>query len=215
MTVVVECDLRHLFGPARDQGQRPTCMAFAASDTHAAVRPNWEPLSCEYAYYHALRYDGGTPNDGATLPGMMMAIAQDGQPYEAAWPYLSVLPSDLTQWKPPTTVGQLFRRVSEMRRRATELYALLDGGSPVIVAMTFSKAFYKPGPDGIVTGSEPIIPALRHAVIAVGHGRQGNARLVLVRNSWGDLWGINGYAWLTESYLAPRIFALAIMKEKI
>jgi len=102
-----------------------------------------------------------------------------------------------------------------MRRRATELYALLDGGSPVIVAMTFSKAFYKPGPEGIVTGNEPIIPALRHGVIAVGHGRQGNARLVLVRNSWGDLWGINGYAWLTESYLTPRIFALAIMKEKI
>ena len=82
-------------------------MAFAASDTHAAVRPDWEPLSCEYAYYHALRYDGGTPNDGATLPGMMTAIAQDGQPYEADWPYLRVLPSDLAQWKPPTTVGQL------------------------------------------------------------------------------------------------------------
>jgi len=214
MAVSVDCDLRHLFGPARDQGSRPTCMAFAASDAHAAVRPGWEPLSCEYAYYHALHYDGGAPSDGATLPGMMVAIAQDGQPYEADWPYLSALPNDLTQWKPPATVGQLFRRGSEVRL-ATELYALLNGGSPVIVAMTLSKAFYTPGPEGIVTGSEPIIPALRHAVIALGHGRQGSERLVLVRNSWGERWGANGYAWLAESYLTPRIIALAIMKEKI
>jgi C1A family cysteine protease len=214
MAVTVECDLRHLFGPARDQEQRSTCMAFAASDTHAAVRPAWEPLSCEYAYYHALRYDSGTPGDGTTLSGMMTAIAQDGQPYEADWPYLSTLPSDLTQWKPPTKVGQLFRRASE-QRLATELYALLDDGSPVIVMMSLSKAFYKPGLEGIVTGNEPIIPTRRHAVIAVGHGRQGGEKLVLVRNSWGELWGVNGYGWLAESYLTPRIIALAIMKEKI
>lgn len=214
MAATVECDLRYLFGPARDQGQRPTCMAFAASDTHAAVRPGWEPLSCEYAYYHALRYDGGAPGDGTTLSGITTAIEKDGQPYEADWPYLSVLPTDLTQWKPPATVSQLFGRASELRL-ATELYALLDDGSPVIVVMTVSKAFYKPAPDGIVTGNEPIIPARRHAVIAVGHGRQGSEKLVLVRNSWGELWGVDGYAWLAESYLTPRIIALAIMKEKI
>ena len=30
-------DLRGNFGPARDQNPRPTCMAFAASDAHAAL----------------------------------------------------------------------------------------------------------------------------------------------------------------------------------
>jgi hypothetical protein len=189
-------------------------MAFAASDAHAAVRPGWEPLSCEYAYYHALRYDGGAPGDGTTLSGMMTAIAQDGQPYEGDWPYLSALPNDLTQWQPPATVGQLFRRASE-QRLAAELYALLDSGSPVIVMMTISRAFFLPEAGGIVARNEPIDPARRHAVIAVGHGRQGSEKLVLVRNSWGDLWGVNGYGWLAEPYLTPRIIALAIMKEKI
>src|SRR5258708_38222177 len=46
-------DLRSMFGPVRDQGQRPTCLAFAASDLHAAVRGAWAPLSCEYIFYHA------------------------------------------------------------------------------------------------------------------------------------------------------------------
>src|SRR5262249_7716506 len=162
---------------------------------------------------HALRHDGGTPGDGTTLSGMLTAIAQDGQPYEADWPYLSTLPSDLTKWKPPTTVGQLFRRSSE-KRLATELYTLLDSSSPVIVVMTLSSAFDRPGPGGIVARNEPVVSARRHAVIAVGHGRQNSARFVLIRNSWGELWGMNGHAWLAEAYLTPRIIALAILKEK-
>ncbi len=41
MTPVVQQDLRFRFGTARDQGARPTCLAFAASDTHAALRTPW------------------------------------------------------------------------------------------------------------------------------------------------------------------------------
>lgn len=214
MAVTVDCDLQHLFGPVRDQEARPTCMAFAASDTHASGRPGWEPLSCEYAYYYALQHDGGAPGDGTTLPGMLAAVAQEGQPQEQGWPYLSVLPNDLTQWKPPANVGQLFRRASE-EQQSTALYTLLDGGSPVIVVLAISNAFYRPDAEGVVTGNEPISRARCHAVIAVGHGWRDSERLIFVRNSWGDLWGLGGYAWLTEQHLIPRVIALAIMKEMI
>ena len=54
-------DLRGDLGPARDQDPRPTCMAFAASDAHGAARDGWEPLSTEWAYYHALKRDSGLP----------------------------------------------------------------------------------------------------------------------------------------------------------
>ena len=64
MEVTIDCDLRSMFGPVRHQGIRPTCMAFAASDAHAAVRPDWVPLSCEFAYFHALKRDGGTRATG-------------------------------------------------------------------------------------------------------------------------------------------------------
>jgi hypothetical protein len=88
MTIKIKKDLRHLFGPVRDQGQRPTCLAFAASDTHAALRGAWEPLSCEYIFFHAQRRAGRTAKDGATLPSMLEALRQDGQPHEAGWPAL-------------------------------------------------------------------------------------------------------------------------------
>jgi C1A family cysteine protease len=50
-----------------------------------------------------------------------------------------------------------------------------------------------------------------HAVIAVGHGQNGGKRLLLVRNSWGETWGHEGYAWVDCDYLAPRLSDFATM----
>lgn len=212
--VAVNCDLRWMFGPARDQGIRPTCMAFAASDTHAGVRPGWEALSTEFAYYSAVKRDGGGPEDGATLAGMLESIQEDGQPPEIKWPYLSAVPADVSLWTPPPTCAPLYRRASATRHaRFAEVLQLLDKGVPVIMTMNLSNAFYRPDEDGLVTSAEPSDPNRRHAVIAVGHGWNSAGRLVLVRNSWGPDWGIDGHAWLGEGYLAPRLYGLAEMRE--
>lgn len=84
--VAVKCDLGSLFGAARDQGDRPTCLAFAASDAHAALRAGWEPLSCEYAFYQAQRRSNRPPKVGARLPDMLDALRDDGQPQEKDGP---------------------------------------------------------------------------------------------------------------------------------
>src|SRR5262245_2292292 len=112
-SIVVRHDLRGRFGPARDQGARPTCLAFAMSDAHAAVMSPWSPLCCEYLFFHAKRRDKKPPHTGATMPAARAAFEQDGQPVESAWPYLGALPADLKQWKPPAKVGQLYRRASD------------------------------------------------------------------------------------------------------
>ena len=103
-------DLRHMFGPVRDQGQRPTCLAFAASDTHAGMRPGWEPLSSEFAFYRAQRRAGRPPTTGAILAHMLDALRLDGQPLEAGWPYQSATPASAATWVPPLSPGPLFGR---------------------------------------------------------------------------------------------------------
>jgi hypothetical protein len=74
MSVRVAIDLRPQFGPARDQGKRPTCLAFATSDAHAALRGAWQALSTEFAFYHAQRRGKRKPSEGATLPSILEAI---------------------------------------------------------------------------------------------------------------------------------------------
>jgi hypothetical protein len=49
----------------------------------------------------------------------------------------------------------------------------------------------------------------------LGHGTVDHHRAILIRNSWGPRWGDGGYAWLTESFLVPRMFAAATLMEDI
>ena len=214
---VILCDLRDMFGPARDQGGRPTCVAFAASDAHAALRDGWQPLSCEYAFYNAQRRSGRPPTRGSLLAAMVQTLREDGQPEEDAWPYATTAP-DPSAWAPPTTAVPLHGRDGAVMPKAVaDIVAALDEGRPVILLLMLSASFFRPGPDGVVGPAllEMPEPARRHAVIACGHGTIDGQPALLVRNSWGSGWGVGGYAWLTASFLAPRLFAAATLKEEV
>jgi hypothetical protein len=216
--IIVLKDLRPLFGEARNQGPRPTCLAFAGSDAHAALRPGWTPLSCEFAFYHAQRRAGRPPNRGALLSSMLEALREDGQPAESGWAYLAATPSDATSWMPPDDVGPLFGRAGETRKPSlNRIIQELEGDRPSILLLMLSRAFYAPSAEAVVypAAGEGPDPARRHAVIAVAHGTVDGERAILVRNSWGARWGVAGYGWLTEVFLAPRLFAAAILTENV
>ena len=211
-------NLGHLFGAVRDQGDRPTCLAFAASDVHAGLRESWVPLSCEFAFYHAQRRAGRPPTVGALLPAMLDALRRDGQPCEEGWPYLATPPADAASWQPPQDVGEVYRRAGEQGQNTVDdIIAELDQGRPVLVLMHLSISFDLAGLEGLVdapAGEQPDM-ARRHVVVAIGHGTHDGRRVILVRNSWGEGWGQGGHAWLTEDFLGPRVFRLAILTEDI
>lgn len=211
--ITVYHDLRGLFGPARDQAGRETCLAFALSDAHAAAlgKP-WTPLSCEYLFYHAKQRDKKPPQVGTTISAIQTALEHDGQPVERTWPYLKALPADLTQWKPPAKIGTVYRRATSKSGAAFDrVWNTVEDGQPVLLALTISAAFFVPDGDGVVDSEEAEDPHLRHAVVAVATGKRRKRQLLLVRNSWGDTWGLGGYAWLSERYIAPRIKAALII----
>ena len=215
--IEIQVDLRGLLGGARDQEARPTCLAFAATDAHAALREGWTPLSCEFAFYHAQRRAGRSPAQGALLSAMLAALRIDGQPGEQGWPYLATVPVDHRLWKPPAAVGTCYGRngiVGGMN--LAPVVTSLDQMRPVVLLTTLSHSFFLPGTNGVVdpANDESPEPSQRHAEVAVGHGTVDGAPSILVRNSWGVSWGIGGHAWLTEGFLKPRLFATAILTEE-
>lgn len=216
--VTILTDLRTELGAARNQGPRPTCLAFAASDAHAAVRPGWTPLSCEFVFYYAQRRAGRTPDSGATLTAMLATLREEGQPEETGWAYLPATPTDPVLWSPPAEVGPRFGRAGAPHGLAVDaIIGEIDAKRPVILLMMLSRSFYMPTPEGVIqpASGEAPEPARRHAVVAVGHGTIEGERAILVRNSWGPNWGIAGYGWLTEGFVMPRLFAAALLTEDV
>lgn len=218
MAATTHKDIQHFFGPARDQGERPTCLSFAVSDAHAALRGAWEPLSCEFLFYHAQCRGNRPPTVGSTLPDTLSALRNEGQPYEESWPYLETLPHDTAAWCPPAGIQEIFRRRGQEGDPAVgAIVDEIENERPPIVLMYLSQSFFFAGPDGIVDPPRTEAPerSQRHAVVAVAHGEVNGQRAILIRNSWGDGWAANGHAWLTESFLEPRVFRVAVLTEEV
>lgn len=205
-------DLRGAFGPIRDQGARPTCLAFAASDAHTVARADLIPLSSEYIYHCSQKRSGAGYDEGAYLPDMLDALREDGQPIESDWPYLPAVPADKSKYIPPTVLGKIFGRNAEQSQvRLDKIYDALDNSHAVIALISLTESFFNPPNDSIIEhyDRDAVFPTPRHAVIVVGYGDSSMGRVFLVRNSWGPTWAQSGYAWLTENYLSRHMFGLA------
>jgi hypothetical protein len=212
--VAIRSDLRAAFGPARNQGERPTCLVFALSDAHSAARGARDVLSAEHLYYHAVkRTAGGHPGKGVALPEACEALKVDGQSLESSWPYLAKLPSDLAHWAPPATAVRLFRRGTQLTNATIpEIIGRLTAGQPVVVIFLMGARFYVPA-DGLVESGPNDADIAYHAVVAVGHGRSAaDEDCLLIRNSWGEDWALEGYAWIAASYLEPRLTGTLVME---
>jgi hypothetical protein len=119
--------------------------------------------------------------------------------------------TDLIAWVPPKA-NPVFRRDSTTLAATIEtITTRINADEPVLFTMSISTAFYRPDSDGSIAAAEPLQPKRVHALVAVGHGHRGANRFVLVRNSWGEDWGLNGHAWVETNYLKPRLLRAATM----
>ena len=158
--ISISVDLRSLFGAARDQGARPTCLAFAASDAHSSRRGDCEPLSCEYAFFHAQRRSNRRPNDGTSLDSMLTALRLDGQPLENGWPYILGHVTE-SQWQPPAVVGPLYGRAGDSTNPSVEqILATLDSGAAVILLLMLSPSLLSAYARGDSEGSSWRVAAI-------------------------------------------------------
>lgn len=209
-------DLRARFGQVRDQGRRPTCMAFAMSAAHEFLQVSKDPLCPEWLYFHGIQISGDPPDAGLANQTAIAALKTHGQPNEEAWPYEPAgLPSP---WEPPKHTSPIYYADGDDSPFSVDqVIASLENENPTILSLLVDDTFFSWDTIGDVSviqnTSPPQDHESGHAVIALGHGLLNSRRHILVRNSWGPLWADDGHAWISEEYAANRTFGSISLRE--
>jgi len=76
-------------------------------------------------------------------------------------------------------------------------------GLAVLLGIRLFATWYAPSGDGrIALPASSAVALGGHAVLLVGYdGDAGATGYFIVRNSWGDDWGEEGYAYLPDTYI--------------
>ena len=193
----VEADLRQQFLAVRDQGPRPTCLAYAVSGAHECIGQFGEHLSPEYLYHYAK----SGRSRGCEFSRMAGTLANEGQPMEGDCPTQKAAPP--RSWRPPAGVTVYRRNSVPDSPGIDEVRASIAAGSPPVIGIQLPTGFYRPQQPYVVDDRGP--PRGYHAVVAIGYGQHNSHDVVLIRNSWGDSWAESGHAWLTESFLRVHL----------
>jgi hypothetical protein len=208
MSVIIEVDHRPNLCVVRDQGARPTCLAFATTAAHEFARRSKEPLSPEYLHYFA---SGRCTSVGVTFSEVARALKEEGQPTEIVCPYrLGGAPNG---WAPPVS-ADVYRRDNRTHQASvTKLYEVLRGGYVPVLGISLPKPFFAPVEPWVLTGEGQCLGM--HAVVAVGIGSYEQRGCFLVRNSWGTGWGKGGHVWLSEEFITRHMKALSTLTDEV
>lgn len=198
----IEVSHTHRFGPARHQGMRLTCLAFAASDLNRMFASAPEALSPEFLYQHAGAITPGwVAGDGLYLAPTLQAVGHPGQPLDIHYPYQPGAPTAVGTPVPPAGAAMYRSPLRPVAPTAKDVVNELRQGHAVGLVVESTLTLFKPV-DGVVAFTPDILPDRAHAVLAVGVGESSAGQIhVLVRNSWGVSWGLEGHAWLPEDYI--------------
>lgn len=192
----------------RSQGQRPTCASFAATAAHEWAAHSSEFLSAEFAIWAGKKYDGTATDESMTVDAVLSGLTSEGHAPESAWPYGN------PKWPAPPPAAAC---ISNNRRalpnwKALPGHGLADVARALRTCAIVATLWHVPTAwdnawrSGVVDlPSNPTIVGA-HALLVVGVSDTPTTGL-LIKNSWGPKWGLNGYGLITERYANALLFA--------
>lgn len=202
-------DLRPKCSPIENQGDVGSCTANAVVGAleylQIAGGNSVTDLSRLFVYYNARRLADQEAHDvGATMEHVMASLLGYGACTERLWPY------NETSWKtkPPEecyrhTVALPDMHYARVSANMDRKYVLASG-LPIIFGMgvpEFSMMVVAKETGHLVAPSDGVWEPAGggHAMLIVGY--DDNKGAWLVRNSWGEGYGLNGYFWIDYAAL--------------
>lgn len=200
-----------LEGRVKDQGDRPTCVAFAVSSLHEYWRDVFVggsaavtlDLSEEFLYYGCKQRDGLVGKSGTTIAAASEWLRAVGQCMEGLHPYRS---SDRDLRKPSSAAfndahGRKVNAVVRRELRWDLLQGDLSGEVPVVGVLELFESVYRVGEQGLLRLPKPNEKSLGlHAVLLLEVESIPLDNQVLFLNSWGARWGERGVGRFDEIY---------------
>ncbi len=207
-------DLSSQCPPVYDQGHLGSCTANAIAgaiefDQRKAKEKEFVP-SRLFIYYNERSMEGTVSTDsGAQIRDGIKSVSQVGVPPETDWQY------DITKFaqQPPTQAftdakQHLVTLYQRLIQEVNTLKGCLASGFPFVFGFTCyesfeSQAVAETGILPMPKSGEKVVGG--HAVVCVGY--DDRSREFLVRNSWGDTWGLKGYFKMPYAYLTSQRLA--------
>lgn len=207
--VPAKADLRPQCPPVYDQGNLGSCTAnaIAGAIQFDEIRQKMKPTimpSRLFIYYNERVLEHTVQSDsGAQLRDGIKTVAKQGYCSEQDWPYdiakFEDKPSSSCYLEAKDHRITLYQRLMQ---NLIQMKACLASGYPFVFGFTVHESFESPqvAKTGIVplpAPSEAVVGG--HAVVAVGY--DDSEQRFLVRNSWGQGWGMQGYCSMPYAYL--------------
>ncbi len=201
-------DLRAGFPPVYDQQNLGACTSFAigAAIQYDELRQfNHSDLpSFLFIYYNERQLEGHVNTDsGASLRDGIKVIAKQGYSTATLWPYVvsnfKIRPPVEAYMEAVKHRAIQYRRVSQTLE---DIKAVLAAGFPIVFGITVYESFEseKVAATGHVpmpSKNEQILGG--HALVLVG--ALDDTKEFIVRNSWSNTFGDNGYIYLPYDYV--------------
>ena len=206
----IHVDLRATCSDVENQGSLGSCTANALAGALEFLerkdKVNFHDMSRLFIYYNERVIENSVNNDaGAMLRDGIKTLASQGTCSEKKWPYDT---SKFTVKPTPACYKEgLKHLITSYQRILTtdEMRTCIADGFPFVFGFTVYESFEsaKIANSGVVHMPKKNERTLGgHAVMAVGY--DDHDKRFIVRNSWGDAWGQEGYFTIPYAYLADR-----------